>query len=323
MAVCGLAVTSTGCRLLSGPPPARVDYGGQSCWRLANGTVDLVVNPGTGRIVRYGYVGGKNILWENPQAVQQAPNPKDWKNWGGDRVCPWPQTEWPNLIGHDWPPPGDGDIPPYTVERTGAGLRMTSAELPGFGMRVVRDIELAPSGSRVTIRNRLEPVGFPKSIVTWAAWTITQMVTPELIFARLDPGARTLDHTFVGKDPFLAPTRFGNILQLNPDPTRGCKVGLDADRLAGVSGEHLFIQTLVKSGTTRGTYAPGEKAQLFSLGGSDPVLTGSSYLEMELTSPCVDIHLVCPELTVEWQLRRLSPPERDPVALRKLIEFEY
>src|SRR5438105_716976 len=55
----------------AGPPAGvaveRVDYHGwPGCFRLTNGTVDVVVVPQIGRVMRYGPVGGPNLLWENP-----------------------------------------------------------------------------------------------------------------------------------------------------------------------------------------------------------------------------------------------------------------
>ena len=317
--VFGVGLTAGGCRSVS-PPPFQMEYGGQTCWCLKNDTVDLVVNPVTGRIVRYGFVGEKNILWENPGAREQAPQPQEWKNWGGDKVWPWPQGAWSRLIGRKWPPPGDGDIPPYRVEAAGAGLRMTSAELPGMGMRVVRVIELERFGSKVTILNRLEPAGELCAKEAWAAWTITQTAIPGMILARLDEGAKQPAYGFGDQNAFLEPRRFGRVVELTPDPDKGCKVGLDADRLAGVADGLLFLQTIVAERTGRGAYAPGEKAQLYSNGYPVPGKFTLSYLEMELTSPRSGFRDACPELTVEWQLRKLTPGEQEPAGIRKLVE---
>ena len=309
-----------GCQSLA-PQPAQVVYADRPCWRVSNGTVDVVVNPDTGRIVRYGFVGQGNILWENPRATEFAPNPGDWKNWGGDKVWPWPQSAWPTAIGRGWPPPGDGDIPPYTVEPIPAGLRMTSAVLPQLGLRVIRDITLAATGSRVTIRSRLEPAGTSRPATAWAAWTITQTPIPDLILARLDPTARQDAHPFEGHASFPAVQRFGNVVHLASDPSKSCKVGLEADRLAGVFGDVLFVQSIVPGKTTAGAYMPGEKAQLYadSIANAHPAGV-TPYLEMELTAPHLNRRAAGSTLTVTWQLRRLTADEREPAALDRLVE---
>lgn len=318
-ALCGLGLTLIGCRSLA-PRTMQVVYADQPCWRLSNGAVDVVVNPDTGRIVRYGFVGQGNVLWENPRAREVAPRPGDWKNWGGDKVWLWPQAAWKAATGRVWPPPGDGNGSRYSVEPTRGGLRLTSTEVSGLGLRVVRDIGLAATGSRVTIRSRLEPVG-PPPAAAWSAWTITQTAVPDLLLARLDPAVRQVTYPFAGHAPFPEARRFGSIVHLVPDFVKGCKDGLAADRLAGVFGNVLFIQTIVPDKTTTGVYVAGEKAQLCASSEADPRPSGvPPYVEMELTAPVVTLGAAGSELTVTWQLRRLTVSEREPAAVDRLVE---
>ena len=54
--------------------------------RLFNETADLVIVPSIGRVMRYGYVGGENLLWENPSLGGQGGAGADvekWRNFGG------------------------------------------------------------------------------------------------------------------------------------------------------------------------------------------------------------------------------------------------
>ena len=317
---CALGL-GAGCRSVA-PVATRVVYGDHSCWHLSNGTVDLVVNPEIGRIVRYGFVGSTNLLWDNPRAAEFASRIGNWNNWGGDKVWPWPQAAWPAAVGRGWPPPGDGDVGPYSVEPTACGLRMTSPALPRLGLRVVREIELARTGSRVTIRNRLEPAGTP-SPLAWGAWTITQTAIPDLILARLDAEATATVHALVSTDtPFPPPKRTGRIVELSRDPALNSKAGFDASLLAGRFGDTLFVQSIVASGTSRGTYAPGARAQYYADADVRPERPPERppYLETELTSPCLPVSAEGPVLTVRWELRRLKPAECQPAALYRLLE---
>ena len=51
----------------------RITYHGWAdSWRMSNGAIDLVVVPRIGRIMRYGRVGGPNMLWENPDTIGKA-----------------------------------------------------------------------------------------------------------------------------------------------------------------------------------------------------------------------------------------------------------
>src|SRR5436305_1962851 len=67
----------------------RVDYRGwPGCFRLTNGTVEVVVVPQVGRAMRYGPAGGPNLLWENPALAGRDPDPSTaptatWANFGG------------------------------------------------------------------------------------------------------------------------------------------------------------------------------------------------------------------------------------------------
>jgi len=39
------------------------------------------------------------------------------------------------------------------------GLQLTSSAIPGFGVRTVRDIRLAPTGTQATLVSRVERLG--------------------------------------------------------------------------------------------------------------------------------------------------------------------
>src|SRR5262245_60839367 len=77
-------------------------HGWRGAWRMTNGTVELILVPQIGRIMRYGFVGGPNVLWENPamhgKVVPPKAGDKEWANYGGDKLWPAPQDRW------GWPP---------------------------------------------------------------------------------------------------------------------------------------------------------------------------------------------------------------------------
>ena len=120
--------------------------------RLFNGTAEAVIVPSIGRVMRYGHVGGENLLWENPKLYGQAgaePDAKTWRNFGGEKVWPWPQSDWAKHAGRQWPPPHEVDQRPHAasiVDRS--SVRLVSPELPGYGVRVCADVP--PRADRVT-----------------------------------------------------------------------------------------------------------------------------------------------------------------------------
>src|ERR671914_2136240 len=57
-----------------------------NCYKLSNGTVELVVTTDIGpRIARYGFVGGESILSEISGSLD-AKQRESWQAWGGHRL---------------------------------------------------------------------------------------------------------------------------------------------------------------------------------------------------------------------------------------------
>lgn len=64
----------------------RIKYNGWECIRLTNGNVEVVVTRDIGpRIIRYGFVGGPNVLGEIP-SHQGGRGEDEWMNRGGHRL---------------------------------------------------------------------------------------------------------------------------------------------------------------------------------------------------------------------------------------------
>ena len=93
---------------------------------IANSEVRVVVVPAIGRIMHYGFVGGENILWSDPELHGQVlpdgqPNVDEegqyvWTNFGGDKVWPNQQSEFVKINGHSWPPDHAFDGAVHEVE---------------------------------------------------------------------------------------------------------------------------------------------------------------------------------------------------------------
>lgn len=65
----------------------KLSYGGwPNCYRLTDGRVELIVTTDVGpRIIRYGFVGGQNLFWENPYQLGRSLE-GDWQIRGGHRL---------------------------------------------------------------------------------------------------------------------------------------------------------------------------------------------------------------------------------------------
>jgi hypothetical protein len=282
--------------------------------RLTNGTVNVVIVPSLGgRIMSYGYTGGgRNVLWTNPDAEppsailsETTPSTRPAStNYGGDKAWPWPQDEWPRLIGRMYPPPPEADQAVYKSRLIGShGVRLESPPIVSHGARIVREISLDPVGTRVTIATRLELASGDRPPPSMAAWSVTQIPGNAKLFARLLPGGATKPMAPAATPPSATtrPVR-DRIVTIHPPVPRPAKLGLDADVLAAATGTVLFVQ---RSATAAAVNEPGyratERAQIFcqKASGSTP-----QYLELEFTSPRRDLAAgEVPALRVTWELR--------------------
>jgi hypothetical protein len=152
----------------------QIDYHGwMGAYRISNDTVDLVVVPQVGRVMRYGYLGQANMLWENAALAGKPPVAGQWNNYGGDKMWPAPQRDW------NWPPDPAIDGAPWTAEPLPSGLRLTSPVGARAKIQFVRDITLQSTGTNVSFHNLMKNQG-PAHLLS--PWQITQLDDPFSVF---------------------------------------------------------------------------------------------------------------------------------------------
>ncbi|MBC7808909.1 MAG: hypothetical protein H7145_22475 [Akkermansiaceae bacterium] len=275
--------------------PARVTIeqvpyeGWQNAYRISNGTAEVIVVPQIARIMRYGFIDGTNLLWNNPSELgKQGDTSGSWRNFGGDKPWPWPQDDWIASFKQkgNWPPPPEADQAPQTAQIVGANtVRLTSPIIARSGLRIVRDITLAETGSRLYTVTRFERVedGYDFPV---GAWTITQ--TPFVrgsLVAHLIPGETTLAEGWrlMGDTPVQSVLRSKDGMTLSvgrdPEAKSGRKLGFDGDAIAGVIGDTILVIRADTPGAEGFEWRPGERGQIYI---SD---AGSPYIEWEFTSP--------------------------------------
>lgn len=143
----------------------RVTYMNQpDCIRLSNGTVEVVLTTAIGpRVIRYGFIGGDNVLGEVPELTTKT-ELGDWKPWGGHRV--WSAPE--GMPRSYWP-----DNSPIDAKIDGNTVRLTQPVEKATGIRKEIVVTLAPAGTSVTVENRLT------NTTLWAidaaVWSMTIM----------------------------------------------------------------------------------------------------------------------------------------------------
>src|SRR5688500_12664724 len=213
--------------------------------RLSNGTVNLVVVPSIGgRILRYGFVGGTNVLWNNPKTSKLPTTRPTYFNYGGDKAWPWPQDDWPLLIGRHFPPPPECDQAPFKSRLIGShGVRLESPPIPSHAARIVREIMLEPSGTRVTIVTRLELASGERPPPSMAAWSVTQVPGDVQVYARMIPDgvyeSMRPDMPTPATRPIGASSPRDRVIAIEKTTPASSKVGLDADALAVLAGNLL------------------------------------------------------------------------------------
>lgn len=300
--------------------------GWSDAYRLSNGTVEVVVVPAVGRVMRYGFVGGTNVLWENPAVAGKPIALGTWPNVGGDKVWPWPQSEWPQRTGRSWPPPSGADQAAQGAEVVGPGaLRLTSPVVSGYGVRVVRDIQLAPAGTQVTISSRLVKVrtgaAFPVAV-----WSIAQLPIPDVLLARLLPGS-SLPDGYRGADPAKKEKPWKSLRAENgvlfAERASGwaAKIFIDADLLVAVKDDLLFTLRSQTAHLPPSAFVPGDRAQIYSHADKSALPPDvPPYIELELTSPLQTLEKG-EEVTLRavWELQRLDKAQQDPAAVGALV----
>lgn len=145
----------------------KVPYGGwPNCYRLSNGTVDLVVTADVGpRIIRYGFVGRQNLFKEFSEMMGKT-GEQEWMSRGGHRVWIAPET-----LSVTYAP----DNRPVDVKIHNGILEATEPIEPGTGMQKQLVIQLDPSGTEVRVTARVRnTTPFAAEFALWSPTMLAQ-----------------------------------------------------------------------------------------------------------------------------------------------------
>jgi hypothetical protein len=138
--------------------------GWPNCYRVTNGEVELIVTSDIGpRIMRYGFVGGQNLFWEQKDRLGKSGEPA-WVHRGGHRVWVGPED-----VKYTYPP----DNLPVIVEVRGGVLIATQPVEKETGIQKQIEVRLDEKGSGVTVVHRLINKG--NMPLEYAVWALTMM----------------------------------------------------------------------------------------------------------------------------------------------------
>ena len=262
-------------------------WSGQAAYRFSDGVTEAIIVPVWGRVMRYGYVGGANRLWN--ASAQQLP-PKGYQNRGGAKTWPAPQSEWPLFAGDLYPPHSTWDGLPLRSQVTGGAaaphLRLTSGVWKGFGTRLTLDFGWSEKGELEITETLKKVAGEPRRI---SLWSVVQVPYPEAVF--LPKSASSVYKNgfhwfFNGPAPEYADAAANlspTLLRLRPVSGKSYKIGVDApfSSIASVQDGAAFV---MRSPKESGVYPDGADGAGFPVECYNQE-GAATYNELELLSP--------------------------------------
>lgn len=291
----------------------RVTYHGYTdALRLSNGVVEAIVVPQLGRVMRFQFAGQPQTdpLYEDASWVGKTGADTDlssWANFGGDKAWPAPQSAWPGLIGHAWPPDKAFDGSPYYAQTLPGGVRLTSPVSVPFAARIIRSITLHPGEPRLyfaqsLIKDPTAPTPFPLGF-----WEITQVRADSQvqISAALAPGQISPFQSLSAHDVFETAPYYkvaGGFLSITHDPNTSHKIS--ASPHPGVIflhyGPGLVFSEHFAPPPVGSSYAPFEQPVEVYSGPGKP-----GYFELEVLGPLLPLKAgESASLPLYWELTR-------------------
>lgn len=326
--------------------------------RLSNGIVEAVVVPTIGRIMSFQFVGRPetspifvNKEWDG-KTVADA-DPMTWAAFGGDKLWPSPQSEWPRHNVRGWPPDQTFDGDPEVAQIVPNGVRLTTPDSVAFAARATRTITMKPGEARLYIaqtllkdpdaqnppgsvemldavptpdapaaseaRNaaaRQRRDGFPIGI-----WSITQTRGDGTVFLPPATGGQfPLGYLSLGDpgDVAAAPyfTAQAGLLRIARDPHKSHKIGAgsSAGWMASLYGGALLFSEHYPYQPGAAYPDGGVPAEVYTNGGA------TAYIEMELLGPLVSLtHGSKISHDIYWQLQRLPRVPRSAADAARLV----
>jgi len=302
------------------PVISQITYVGRAAYRLTDGKSEAVVVPSLGRVMRWGKVGGPNLLWN---AASVSKNPSDWKNYGGDKTWLSPQSYWKVMHGSDnWPPDKSFDGTPHeAMVLTGGSLKLESRTSPRIGIRLERVMGFNEQGEFVIEQRAIKVAGPPIRV---GLWSISQSDAPDAVFLPASPTSayRNGFYVFPGYTAQVQGAQVSdNVFSILPRATGGgIKFGVDAPNasLVAVKGSVAWLEQAAKPA---GQYPDGADGAGFPV---ETYVNGSKeapYVELELCGPLVNMFKgVTTTHTVKWSLHDLPSKNVSDPATRQVIE---
>ena len=157
----------------------KISYAGwKDCLRLTNGRIEVIVTTEVGpRIIRFGAVGGQNLLHEVPEQ-RGLKGGAEWRSLGGHRLWHAPEAK---------PRTYAPDNAPVRYEIQPDRVRLSQEVEPSTGIQKTMEIRLDPGRDGVHVLHRLTNLG--PWTVELAPWAITIMAPGGVAIVPQEPFA--------------------------------------------------------------------------------------------------------------------------------------
>lgn len=325
------AVLAVWLALQAGPVAAegvkveKVEYRGwKDNLRIGNGEAELIVTLDVGpRVISYKLANGRNVF-KNWDEAMGTSGESVWISRGGHRLWTAPED-----ITRTYAP----DNAPVEHKLLAPGkVRLVQKPDAPYGIQKEMDLELAPTGSQVTVTHRIKNVGDqPTSLAIWALTVLAPGGVEYIPLPPKHPHPGDVKNAKSPADfaadqnytvwPFtdLADPRWrlgSNFITLTQDPAKGAtKIGL-LHRLGGVgylNGGTLFVKRVEfrkgsrypDRGVNYETFTNEEMLEMESLGPLVRLAPGQATEQVERWELFADV----PAVSTEEEMARVIAPK--------------
>jgi hypothetical protein len=259
----------------------RVEYGGwPNCYRLVNAGREIVVTTDVGpRIIRFGFVGGQNLMAELPDQLGKSEEPT-WQIRGGHRLWAAPETV-PDTYALD--------NSPVKVTLDGGFISLLQPIEPETKLRKEISIRMEDSGE-VLVTHRIENTG--PTARKLAPWALTVLAPGGTAMACFPPRA-SHEENLLPTNPLVmwAYTNFADprwkfsskYLVLKQDPAN------PAPQKAGLYNEHTFLAYVLNGECFSKRAECPRQAEYADFYCSCELFTNEQFLELETLGPEIEL----------------------------------
>jgi len=251
--------------------------GWPNCWRVSNGTVELVVTQDIGpRVMRYAFVGGQNLFKEFTEQLGQG-GESNWCIRGGHRLWKGPEDRHATYAL---------DNAAINIQTTANTITATQPVEPETGLQKQIQLQLAETGTEVIVKHTIWNRGLlPVEI---AAWTPTVMAQSGLGVTGfpprgthpedLEPTNPLIMWAFTDlTDPRWKFTK--KYLTLQQDPAN------HSPQKLGHWNQHTFGAYFLNGDVFLKEYFPANGMRHPEFGASFEIFTNQDFLELETMGP--------------------------------------